>query len=349
VSYFRPAIDTIEGYTPGFQPAEPGYIKLNTNENPYPPSPRALAAIREACVDRLRKYPAPGADAARQVIAQVFDTCPECVLCGNGSDDLLNIAIRSFCGRGDVVAFPSPTYSLYDVLARIQEAKPVRVDFPDDYSLPTGLAGTDARLVIVSNPNAPTATFVPPEELSRLAEAVDGVLLIDEAYADFAERNCLELARRHDNVVVTRTVSKSYSLAGLRFGFAVARPHLIRGMMKVKDSYNVGTLPAVGAAAAIADQNWLRRNVARVCTTRGRLIDGLGKLGFRCLPSQANFVLARAPEGHVARTLFEELFRRKILVRYFDLPRVDDCLRITVGTDDETDACLAALADIVQG
>lgn len=347
MSYFRDNIEAMEGYVPGFQPKEPGYVKLNTNENPYPPSPRAAEALRGAFEEGLRKYPDPTAQEFRVAAARVLGTRPERILCGNGSDDLLNIAMRSFCDEGDTVAFPYPTYSLYQTLARVQGARPVAVDFPEDYGLPPALATTGARLTLLSNPNAPSGTVVPPEEVGRLAEALDGVLLVDEAYADFAEADCLALVQKHDNVVVTRTLSKSYSLAGLRFGFAVAQEALIEGMTKVKDSYNVGALAVAGATAAIADQDWLNQNVQKIKATRQRLMAALGEMGFYCWPSQANFVLARVPPGQDGGGVFQRLFERKILVRYWNAPRLADCLRITVGTDEETDALLAGLQDIL--
>ena len=347
MSYFRKDIDAIEGYTPGFQPKEAGFVKLNTNESPYPPSPRAIEAMRGAVGDGLRKYPPPMADAFRIAAARVLGTSPDRILCGNGSDEILTIVVRSFCGEGDVIAWPTPTYSLYDFLAAIQGARPVRVDFPDGYSLPPALATTGAKLTILANPNAPTGTFIAPEEVSALAEKVDGVLLVDEAYVDFAEENCMELVERHDTVIVARSLSKSYSLAGLRVGYAVAQEPLIEGMCKVKDSYNVDAVALAGAAAAIEDQAWLRRNVSRIKATRRRLTGALEEMGLRCMASQANFVLARAPKGIEASDLYRLLFERKVLVRYFNLPRVSDGLRISVGSEEETDALLAALEQIL--
>jgi len=347
MSYLRPNIDAMAGYEPGFQPKEPGFIKLNTNENPYPPSPGVIEAMRAACGEGIRKYPDPLADAFRTRAAELLGTRPECILCGFGSDDLLTIAVRAFCGEGDAMAFPCPTYSLFEVLARIQNARAVPVDFPEDYSLPPALKETGARLTLLANPNAPSGTTVPFEDVEGLARALKGVLLVDEAYVDFAEWNCLDLARTCPNVVVTRTLSKSYSFAGARFGYAVAHEDLIAGMMKVKDSYNVSAPALAGAVAAIEDQEWLARNVARIKRTRRALIEGLERLGFSCWPSQSNFVLARVPPGQDAERVFGELFRRKILVRYFKAPRLDDCLRITVGTDEEIGALLDALRAIL--
>ncbi|MHC4787790.1 MAG: histidinol-phosphate transaminase [Planctomycetota bacterium] len=349
MNYFRENIERMKGYEPGFQPREPGFIKLNTNENPYPPSPRVAEAIRDASGEGLRKYPDPMAQRFRQAAAEALGTVPERILCGNGSDDVLNVALRSFCGEGDAVAFPRPTYTLYETLARIQGARAVTVEFPEDYSLPPALAQTGARLTLLCNPNAPTGTVVRPAQLAELAEALEGVLLIDEAYVDFADQNCLDLVEAHGNVIVARSLSKSYSLAGLRCGYAVAQEPLIEGMTKVKDSYNQDALAIAGAAAAMSDQDWLARNVQQIRATRDRLTEELNRLGFHCWPSRANFVLARAPEGQDAGLLYRRLFERKILVRYFHAPRLDDCLRISVGTESETDALLSALQDIMAG
>jgi histidinol-phosphate aminotransferase len=347
MSYFRDNIEAMEGYVPGFQPKEPGFVKLNTNENPYPASPRVFEVLRSASPERLRKYPDPMAQKVREVAARVLGTVPDRILCGNGSDDLLTIAMRSFCGEGDTVAFPLPSYSLYVTLAEIQGARAVVSDFPDDYSLPAALANAGARLTILCNPNAPSGTLIPSAQVAKLAAAVSGVLLVDEAYVDFAEGNCLGLVDEFDNVVVLRSLSKSYSLAGMRFGLAIAQEDLIEGMVKVKDSYNVDALTIEAVAAALADRDHFRANVERVKATRARLAGGLSGLGFHCWPSQTNFVLARAPQGSDAGAIFQELFERRILVRYWDKPRLSDCLRISVGTDEEIDALLAAVRDIL--
>ncbi|NLW49713.1 MAG: histidinol-phosphate transaminase [Candidatus Brocadiaceae bacterium] len=347
MSYFRPTIERMEGYVPGYQPKEPGYVKLNTNENPYPPSPRALEAIARAAGESLRLYPDPTGRPFREQAARVLGTSPDRIICANGSDELLTMALRSFCGEGDAVAFPTPTYSLYPKLAEIQGAHVVAVEFPEDFSLPPGLAEAGAPLTLLCNPNAPSGTLTPKAEVERLARSVAGVLLVDEAYVAFADEDCLDLVARHENVVIARTLSKSHSLAGLRFGFAVGPEPLIAGMAKVKESYNVDRLALAGATAAIADVEWTAENVRKIRATRGRLIAGLRELGFTCPPSQANFVFARVPQGRQAGDVFERLFERKVLVRYWNAPRLDDCLRITVGTDGQTATVLDTLREIL--
>ena len=336
------------GYVPGEQPQGGGFIKLNTNENPYPPSPRVMVALKAALNADLRLYPDPVAAPVRRKAADLFGTRPECVMVGNGSDDLLTIIVRSFADAGDTIAFPVPTYSLYATLGEIQDARVVEVPFEEDYSLPAGLAEAAAKITFVATPNSPSGTLIPADELERLAKAVAGVLVIDEAYVDFANADCMALANGLPNVIVLRTFSKSFALCGLRIGVAVADESLIQGMMKVKDSYNVNRMAAVAAAAALDDIEHMRANADKMRTTRARLTDALRLLDFSVFPSQANFVLARKTGEPTARDLYLALKERKILVRYFDRPRLDDCLRITVGTDDEIDQLLEALEELLR-
>jgi len=346
MTYFRRNIERMSGYTPGEQPREPGFVKLNTNENPYPPSPKALKAVRAAVGKDLRLYPDPLATKVREKAAEVYGTKPERVLVGNGSDDCLTMIVRAFAGPGGRVAYPTPTYSLYRTLCLIENAKPVEVPFPPDFALPPKLARARARVTLVANPNSPSGTFVAPADLSKLARAMDGVLVIDEAYVDFAEQDCLRLVRRHRNVLVLRTFSKSFSLCGMRIGFAVGREELIDGLMKVKDSYNVNRLAAEAAVAALDDVDAMRRNADKVRATRARLMAGLEKLGWFVYPSQGNFVFARVRPPHSARECYEQLKRRRILVRYFDAPGLDDGLRISVGTNREIASLLRNLREI---
>ena len=343
LSLLRDNIERMSGYVPGEQPQDGGYIKLNTNENPYPPSPSVIAALKAALNADLRLYPDPVAEPVRRKAAEVFGTRPECVLVGNGSDDLLTIIMRSFADAGDTIAFPVPTYSLYETLAQIQDARAAQVPYESDYSLPAGLGEASARITFVANPNSPSGTCIPTEELERLAVAVAGVLVIDEAYVDFADSDSMGLAKTLPNVVVLRTLSKSFALCGLRIGLAVAHERLIEGMMKVKDSYNVNRLGAIAAAAALDDVEYMCAIAAKIRATRARLSAQLEEMGFSVYPSQANFVLARKSGDPSARDLYLSLKERKMLVRYFDRPRLDDCLRITVGTDDEIDQLIANL------
>jgi len=340
---FRRNIARMEGYVPGEQPREPGFIKLNTNENPYPPSPKVREAILAEADDRMRLYPDPDATALRRQAARVYGFDPSWIIAGNGSDDLLAMVAKAFLGEKDALACPSPTYTLYDTLVRIQGARILRVPYPADYSLPRSLPGRKARVTVVANPNSPSGTAVPLEVLSSLADAVSGVLVIDEAYVDFADDTALSLARERENVIVLRTFSKSFSLAGMRIGLGFAHPGIIEGLNKVKDSYNMSRLSIAAGTAALSDIAWMERNAARIRKTRETLSLALPSAGYAPYPSRSNFVLARRIRGGSARGTYEALKRRKILVRYFDTPRLADCLRITVGTDREVEALLEAM------
>jgi histidinol-phosphate aminotransferase len=339
----------LDGYVPGEQPA-PGVrvVKLNTNENPYPPSPRVMEAVRAVPAHALQRYPRPMADEFRAAASRVLGVEPEAILAGNGSDDILTIATRTFLAPGESLAYPEPTYSLYPVLASLQDARVVTVPWGEGWSLPTqALVKTGARAIYLANPNAPSGTAVPIAAIEELARAFQGVLLVDEAYVDFADASCLEIVRRLSNVVVSRTMSKSYALAGVRFGFAIAHPDVIREMAKVKDSYNCDAISIAAATAAIEDQEYARGTWGLVRAERERLTRGLESVGWRVLPSQANFVLATVPgERGAAARVHADLKKHGVLVRFFNLPGLDDKLRITVGTPADTDALLATLREI---
>jgi len=346
--FLRKNIAALSGYVPGEQPRDDGIIKLNTNENPYPPSPRVFTALRKAINPSLRLYPEPLADSLRTVAARVYGVRTENILAGNGSDEILSILMRCFVGPHEKVAFPVPTYSLYDTLIAIQEGERIGVPYPTDFSVPEKLASQQASLTFLCNPNSPSGTLVPLRDIERLAQAVAGVLVIDEAYIDFAESegaSTLPLIRHFPNLVVLRTFSKSFSLAGMRIGLAFASEDIISGMMKVKDSYNVNRLSLVAAAAALEDISWMTRNALRIQGNRRQLTAGLRQLGFYVYPSHANFVMARKTEQNL-QALYEGLKSRNILVRYFDTPGLQDCLRITVGTLQEIRSLLREMKAI---
>jgi histidinol-phosphate aminotransferase len=331
-------------YVPGEQPG-PGekVIKLNTNENPFPPSPRVLEAIRTVDPESLRRYPSPKADAFRAMAARIHGVSDDMILAGNGSDEILAIVMRTYLGPGDVLAYPDPTYSLYPVLAEEGESRIRTVAWDAGWELPMdALLATGARAIFFANPNAPTGTLVKKSRVRDLALAFDGLLLVDEAYVDFADENCLDLVRELPNVILCRTFSKGYALAGLRFGYAIAAPAAVSEMMKVKDSYNCDAISILAATAALGDQDYARRSWQAVRAERARLSSELGKRGFQVTPSQANFVLARCPGGKAA-AIYGTLKAKGILVRFFDKPGLDDKLRITIGTAEQDDALLAAL------
>lgn len=346
MGYFRENIERAQGYTPGFQPGNEDVIKLNTNENPYPPSPVVMEAIARIKPEQLRRYPDPLGNIFREAAAEVHGLTPDYIMCCNGGDELLNIAFRAFCDENRPVAYPGPTYSLYPVLANLQNCRAVEVPFDTEYNLPPRLVHTGAALTIICNPNAPSGTFIEAGELGSLADEINGVLLIDEAYVDFAESSCLELVRHLENVVILRSMSKGYSLAGLRFGYAIAHPELIKGLLKVKDSYNVNAVNASAAAAALKDRNYFRENIERVKKDRLVLTAQLRALNFNIPDSHANFILAGRKNAN-ARKIHSRLTGRNIYVRFFDLPGLSDKLRISVGTTEQNDTLILALKEIL--
>ncbi len=348
MSYFRPNIDELVGYTPGEQPQAGKFIKLNTNENPYPPSPAVGRAIGAVVERGLARYPDPLATGFRERAAAVLGVEPDCILCGNGSDEILTLVTRAFVGENELLRLPYPSYVLYKTLAQIQGARSAEIRFANDWSLGDDFSAPSdgLRLALLPNPNSPSGTFLSPARVLELAEHLPCPLVVDEAYVDFAGTNCLSLVAQNEKILVSRTLSKSYALAGLRFGFVVAQPQIIAGLRKIKDSYNCDALSIAAATAAIDDTAWLAANRAKIVATRGRLTRGLSDLGFAAVESQANFVWAPHPKIPV-RPLYEQLKQKQILVRYMDYPGWGDGLRISVGTDDQIDACLALLRTMV--
>ncbi len=349
MSYFRTDIRAMAGYAPGQQPGGGIFIKLNTNENPYPCSAKVLTAIGRAAAAGLQRYPDPSASAFRALASvlhkeTVAGIGPEWILCGNGSDDLLTIITRALVGTGETLRHTNPSYILYDTLAQIQEAVCQVVDYRKDWSLDQQFTAPDdrLRLAILANPNSPSGTQIEPEQVLKIANALPCPLLVDEAYADFANSDCLSLVAENEKILVTRTLSKSYALAGLRFGYLVAQPQMIEQFSKVKDSYNCDALAIAGATAAIGDQAWLVKTRTAILATRERLTGALAQLGFQCTPSQANFVWCQHPVKP-AEALYQRLKADGVLVRYLHYPRWEPGLRISVGTDEQIDALLTLL------
>jgi len=345
MGYFRDNVEQTAAYTPGFQPKALDVVKLNTNENPYPPSPEVMKALAEIRPEQLRRYPDPLGNAFREAAARINGVSSENILCCNGGDDLLSIAIRACCDERRPLAYPVPTYTLYPVLARLQPCETIELPFDAEFNLPAKLATTGAALTIVCNPNAPTGSIIGVEELASLAAEIKGVLLIDEAYADFAERNCASLVKDFANVIVLRSLSKGYSLAGLRFGYAIADKGLIEGLVKVKDSYNVDAVAIALATAAITDQAYFRANVEKIKSDRRTLSEQLRAMGFVVPESHSNFVFAQVKNGS-AEPIHKELERRNIFVRYWKQPGLADKLRISVGTKEQNERLIAALREI---
>jgi histidinol-phosphate aminotransferase len=356
-SLVRPLVRALHAYTPGEQPKIKGLIKLNTNENPYPSSPKVVAAVKAATDSRLRLYPNPTAERLREKLAKLHRCRPENIVVGNGSDELLAMAVRCFVepnqrlktGRQKIVAaatvqYFTPSYSLYPVLADIHGALKNAVPLKSNFVLPevSELKGGgnwkfDAALTFVTTPNAPSGRGYTIRELEALCRAQSGIIVLDEAYVDFAEENAMNLALRHPHVLVARTFSKAYSLCFQRIGYFVGHAGLIAALQKIRDSYNVNGLGQIAAEATLDNLQYYRANFRRIIDTREELSRELTRIGFRVLPSQANFILARPPVFSAERWL-RKLRERKILVRWFNSPEVRDFLRITIGTPAEAAA-----------
>jgi histidinol-phosphate aminotransferase len=344
----------MEGYAPGEQPQGVSkFIKLNTNENPYMCSSKVKAAIGRVCQAGLQRYPDPMATAFRMQVCELLkkdlpDITPDWTICGNGSDDILTIVTRALVDSGDVLRYPNPSYVLYKSLAEIQGASVDVVNFQPNWSLGPdfGARSENLKLAFLANPNSPSGTMITPQRVAELADALPCPLLVDEAYADFADTNCMSLVAKNEKIMVSRTLSKSYALAGLRFGYLVAQPHIVRELVKVKDSYNCDALAIAGATAAIEDQAWFLETRAAILSTRARLLSSLRELGFTCVDSQANFVWCEHP-SKPSKQLYVDLKAAGVLVRYMNYSDWGDGLRISVGNDEQIDAFLAILKGLV--
>jgi histidinol-phosphate aminotransferase len=346
--FFRPNIARMAGYVPGEQPRDGGFIKLNTNENPYPPSPRVKTAIVEAVTDRLRLYPDPMSTAFCRAAARLHGIEPGMVVAGNGSDDVLTIVTRAFIGPGDPAAFATPSYLLYSTLIQLQDGRAVTVPYSADWTLDLeAVAVPGLRLVYIANPDSPSGTAMPRERIAELLRSVDCPVLVDEAYADFADPryHSIPLLQDYPNLIVSRSFSKGYSLASIRLGYLAASAEMVEHLVKVKDSYNCDLLSQVAGVAALEDQSYLAETRSKVIATRDRLTAALRGLGYTVPDSQANFVWATG--GAPARATFQQLKERRILVRLMSYPGYPEGLRISVGTDDEIDLLLEALRRIL--
>ena len=365
--YWNDKLLSMQAYVPGEQPrVGPQTIKLNTNENPYSPSPAAVQAMRDAVGSSLRLYPPADWPDLRACIAREYALSPENVFCGNGSDEVLSLIFRSFMNEGDLVLLPYPTYSLYPVLAASNGCRVLDVDTRDDFTidldalLKAAEGGASdgsnlkqrARMVILANPNAPTGILLDKKLIVDFAARFSGLVVVDEAYIDFAETDndpsCLSELRSLGNLIVLRTFSKSFSLCGIRVGYAFASPELVAGLLAMKDSYNLDLIAQRGAEAAIRDIAWMRENVRRILSSRASFMDGLVRLGFESLPSASNFIFTRHP-AMGARELQACLRRDEIYVRHFDARRVSDYLRISIGTDEEMERVLVSLERALAG
>ena len=367
-SFERSGLRDISGYVPGEQPA--GGVKLNTNENPYPPPPAVAEALARFPIERLRRYPPAAADPFRAAAACLHGVDPDEVVATNGGDELLRLALATYVEPGEAAAIAPPTYSLYKVLIRLHGARPVELPLTKGWEIPAGFADSlnrsRARLAFLVNPHAPSGRLFTREALEAIAAEFEGVLLVDEAYVDFVDPahgyDLVPAIRAHPNLLILRTLSKGYSLAGLRFGYGLGSATLLEPMRtKTKDSYNVDALAVDVARAAIESREWAEDNWARVRSERERLRAGLERVGLSTLPSETNFVLASVPPGAIAEpsddgvgdagtaanVLYRALRSRDVHVRWFSEPRLADRLRISVGTPEENERLLAVLADLL--
>jgi histidinol-phosphate aminotransferase len=337
------------GYVPGFQPPDiASWIKLNTNENPYPPSPEVVKAVMtELGGDgaSLRTYPSASSQALREIAGELYGFDPSWIIMANGSDEVLNNLIRAFAGEGEEIAFVHPSYSYYYTLAEIQGAKVRTFTLTDDLWIAGFPESYDGKLFFLTTPNAPLGFAFTPGYIERLAQRCNGMLVVDEAYADFSDTNALDLVRKYENVVVTRTLSKSYSLAGMRLGLAIARPEVIQALDKIRDHYNLDRLAQSACGAALRDQGYFADCCRKIVATREWFSAELRKIGYQVIPSQGNFVFAAPLDGNGKR-VYDGLYERKILVRYFSDPLLSHGLRISIGTREEMEKTLKAIIEI---
>ncbi len=337
----RPAVAAMKPYTPGEQPGNPKVLKLNTNENPYPPSPAVARALSAFPAETLRRYPDPGCRRLREIIAHLHATVPQRVFVGNGSDEVLALCTRAFAEVGDRAAWFDPSYSLYPVLARIAELTECPVPLGPNFAW-VDPPDKDAALFFLTTPNAPTGTAYPRAAVERFCDRFPGVVVLDEAYADFSDAPLGSLALERENVLTVRTLSKSYSLAGLRVGYAFGPEPLIEALFKIKDSYNLDALAQSLAEAALSDADYRRETSGRIRHTRETTAAALRERGWDVAPSEANFLWARPPDKPAA-AVFEALRARHVLVRFFPGPRTGTHLRITIGTEAEMNRFLTEL------
>ncbi|MDR0361163.1 MAG: histidinol-phosphate transaminase [Planctomycetota bacterium] len=346
----RDCVARMAAYVPGEAALGSDVVKLNQNESRYPPSGKALGAMRREAA-AIGTYPESSSVGVRAAAAELYGVRPEEVMTTNGSDEMLRLLFHGYCDPGDVAAAFYPSYTYYATLAAMYDADYRLVQFTDDFRLPDDLPLTDARLVFLPNPNAPTGTVFSGSEIRRLIEATpNGIVVIDEAYADFAPEgtSAIPLIREYDNLAVARTLSKSYALAGLRVGLGFMREDALFELDKVRDYYNLDRIAQAGAEAALRDREWLRETTAKIVATRERTAAALTGMGLAVLPSGANFLLVGFGSAERAKLAFQGLKDRGVLVRYFAKPRVDDFLRVTVGADPDMDRFLEALRDVLE-
>lgn len=348
MNYLRPCIVAMKGYVPGIQPPETEkYVKLNSNENPYPPSARVAKILQSISYKDLKFYPDPLCHQLREKLAELYGLSPEQIICGNGSDDVLNIIVRTFLQPGEAMAFYEPTFPLYRVLGIIHGVEIISLplsapyqDFPDPPHR--------AKVFFLANPNSPLGYSLSLGQVFQLAKKVQGILVVDEAYAEFAKENALSLLASFKNVIIVRTVSKSYSLAGVRLGYALGQAELIKEMFKVKDPFNVNQLTQKIVLAALSDQEHYQNNIARIVATRDWFSEEARHLGYNIFPSQANFIFPQPPRKGEGHSFYQYLLENKILTRFFDEEMLKDGVRMSIGTQEEMEFTLQVMREIIK-
>ncbi len=349
MNLLRPNIASMNGYVPGFQPADiASWIKLNTNENSYPPSPKVVEAIlAELGPDgaSLHTYPSASSQKLREAAGELYGFDPSWIIMANGSDEVLNNLIRACAAEGEEIGYVHPSYSYYATLAEIQGARVRTYGLTDDFRIAGFPERYEGKIFFLTTPNAPLGPAFPVEYIEELAQRCAGMLVLDETYADFADGNALDLVRKYDNVVVTRTLSKSYALAGMRLGLAIAHPEIIAALDKIRDHYNLDRLAQAACVAALQDQAYLKECCGKIRKTREWFSAELRTIGYNVIPSQGNYVFAASPDRDGKR-IYEGLFARKILVRHFSDTILCHGLRISIGTQPEMEKTLAAIKEI---
>jgi histidinol-phosphate aminotransferase len=347
-SILRKSLEGYQPYVPGEQPPDgEDWVKLNTNESPLPPSPKVIEAIKATAGESLRLYPSPTARPARSAIAEHFGLDANQVALGNGADELIEMCFRAFADAGDRVAYSTPTYPLLDPLCRIHEVTPSPHPTTEGWTWTPDLVEDPAPLKFLVNPNSPTGTHHGTMSVQRVVARSRGVVVLDEAYVDFAPESQLALVGKHPNLLILRTMSKSYALAGMRIGFALGHPQLISALDAVKDSYNLNRLAIVAAIAAIKDEDHHQKIVRHVVAERAWLEDQLREVGFEHSPSAANFVFVKPPMGASAAAVADALRERRVLIRHYDREPIAGWFRITIGTREQHERLLAALREIL--
>lgn len=349
MKFWNSTLTSMDEYIPGEQPEDlDTYIKLNTNENPFPPSEQVLNAVRQACNGDLRRYPDPTGMKTRELFAQNNGLSPEHIMIGNGSDEIFTLIFRGFIEKTGKAVFPYPSYSLYTTLAQANavphELVPLKKDFSLDFK---SMVKANPDMIIIANPNNPTGTATPSASIESFLKSYTGLLIVDEAYVDFYGNSCIKLVKKYENCIVTRSFSKSFSLAGMRIGLAAANPDIIRGLLKIKDSYNVNTLSLAAAHASLLDEKTIQANLTMIRNNKEYLEERLALMDFTIIPSQANFIMVKHPKIP-AKKLYENLKEKKILVRYFSGEIVKDYIRITIGTMMEIKKVCAELKSITE-